>query len=68
MSEFHPSVSVWINSGPLTYHFSDTPEELSIELPFEEILRIATLRGFRIEKECRSEPSLYAADKRLVID
>ncbi|KAF8361653.1 hypothetical protein PRIPAC_88576 [Pristionchus pacificus] len=58
---------VWINSGPLTYHFSDTPEELSIELPFEEILRIVTLRGFRIEKESRSEPSLYAADKRSML-
>ncbi|GMT14560.1 hypothetical protein PFISCL1PPCAC_5857 [Pristionchus fissidentatus] len=58
---------VWINSGPLTYHFSDTPDELSIELPFEEILRIASLYGFRIEKESRSEPSLYAADKRSML-
>lgn len=58
---------VWINSGPLTYHFSDTPEELSIELPFEEILRISSLRGFRIEKESRSDPSLYAADKRSML-
>ncbi|GMS84106.1 hypothetical protein PENTCL1PPCAC_6281 [Pristionchus entomophagus] len=58
---------VWINSGPLTYHFSDTPEEISIELPFEEILRITSLRGFRIEKESRAEPSLYAADKRSML-
>ncbi|XGW08141.1 hypothetical protein V3C99_010894 [Haemonchus contortus] len=43
----------WINVGPLTYHYEDMIEEMSIELPYEEVIRIVRLTGFVVEKEER---------------
>jgi len=42
---------VWINLGPLLYHFADTPGELSIELSYEELKGIIETHGFTIEKQ-----------------
>lgn len=44
---------MWINLGPLLYHWADShtylpDEELSIELSLEEVVRIACLSGFRL--------------------
>ncbi|KJH42509.1 n2227-like protein [Dictyocaulus viviparus] len=44
---------LWINVGPLTYHYEDMLDEMSIELPYEEVMRIVRLTGFEIEKEER---------------
>ncbi|EOA27113.1 hypothetical protein CARUB_v10023212mg [Capsella rubella] len=45
---------VWINLGPLCYHFADIPgleNEMSIELSLEDVKRVASHYGFEIEKE-----------------
>ncbi|KAM0683101.1 hypothetical protein MDAP_001514 [Mitosporidium daphniae] len=39
----------WINYGPLLYHFDSHPTEKSVELPLDEILKIAKLIGFKIQ-------------------
>lgn len=41
---------VWLNFGPLTYHFEDSTDQPSLELPFDEILRIIEKVGFKIDK------------------
>ncbi|VDM69350.1 unnamed protein product, partial [Strongylus vulgaris] len=43
----------WLNVGPLTYHYEDMPDEMSIELPYEEVMRIIRLTGFEVVKEER---------------
>ncbi|KJE94114.1 hypothetical protein, variant [Capsaspora owczarzaki ATCC 30864] len=40
---------IWINLGPLLYHFSDTPGETSVELSFEELRHVILSYGFSIE-------------------
>ncbi|KAH6807881.1 S-adenosyl-L-methionine-dependent methyltransferases superfamily protein [Perilla frutescens var. frutescens] len=45
---------VWINLGPLLYHFADTysqEDEMSIELSLEDVKRVAFHYGFEMEKE-----------------
>ncbi|GER43366.1 S-adenosyl-L-methionine-dependentmethyltransferases superfamily protein [Striga asiatica] len=45
---------VWINLGPLLYHFADMynqDDEMSIELSLEDVKRVACHYGFEIEKE-----------------
>lgn len=44
---------VWVNIGPLLYHWSEMPGELSIELSWEELKRVIESFGFVIEKEER---------------
>lgn len=45
---------VWINLGPLLYHFADMygqEEEMSIELSLEDVKKVALHYGFQLEKE-----------------
>ncbi|CAO2814169.1 unnamed protein product [Amaranthus hypochondriacus] len=44
---------VWINLGPLLYHFADTygENEMSIELSLEDVKKVAFHYGFTLEKE-----------------
>ncbi|XP_020205247.1 carnosine N-methyltransferase isoform X2 [Cajanus cajan] len=45
---------VWINLGPLLYHFADMygqEDEMSIELSLEDVKRVAFHYGFELEKE-----------------
>jgi carnosine N-methyltransferase len=42
---------VWINLGPLTYHYCDVPNELSIELSYDLISEIIKKSGFYYLKE-----------------
>ncbi|XP_058195468.1 uncharacterized protein LOC131311867 isoform X5 [Rhododendron vialii] len=45
---------VWINLGPLLYHFADVysqEDEMSIELSLEDVKRVAFQYGFQLEKE-----------------
>lgn len=49
---------VWINLGPLLYHFADmySPEdEMSIDLSLEDVKRVALHYGFIFEKESTIE-------------
>mmetsp|Transcript_5412 Transcript_5412/g.8895 ORF Transcript_5412/g.8895 Transcript_5412/m.8895 type:complete len:380 (+) Transcript_5412:106-1245(+) len=42
---------IWVNLGPLLYHYADIGNELSIELSFEEIRKVASQLGLNIIKE-----------------
>ncbi|CAN8315700.1 unnamed protein product [Cochlearia groenlandica] len=57
---------VWINLGPLLYHFADTyghENEMSIELSLEDVKRVASQYGFEIEKEKTIETT-YTTNSR----
>ncbi|XP_014464234.1 carnosine N-methyltransferase isoform X2 [Alligator mississippiensis] len=45
---------IWINLGPLLYHFENLANELSIELSYEDIKNVILQYGFHIElaEEC----------------
>jgi carnosine N-methyltransferase len=40
---------VWLNLGPLLYHYSDMEEEVSIELSWEELKHVIEKMGFEIK-------------------
>ncbi|XP_059451957.1 uncharacterized protein LOC132182667 isoform X2 [Corylus avellana] len=44
---------VWINMGPLLYHFADMygQDEMSVELSLEDLKKVALQYGFQFEKE-----------------
>eukprot|EP01065_Artemidia_motanka_P001860 TRINITY_DN10869_c0_g2_i1.p1 TRINITY_DN10869_c0_g2~~TRINITY_DN10869_c0_g2_i1.p1 ORF type:complete len:534 (+),score=95.84 TRINITY_DN10869_c0_g2_i1:56-1603(+) len=44
---------VWVNMGPLLYHFSDNPEEVSVDMSFDEIRRMIAAFGFSVHHESR---------------
>ncbi|XAR52821.1 hypothetical protein NMG60_11021106 [Bertholletia excelsa] len=49
---------VWINFGPLLYHFADMygqQDEMSIELSLEDVKRVALHYGLQLEKESTIE-------------
>ncbi|VDN02073.1 unnamed protein product [Thelazia callipaeda] len=51
---------IWINFGPLTYHFADDEAENSIELPYDSIIEYVRAKGFRFECDDRSNKSNLA--------
>ncbi|KAF7993206.1 hypothetical protein HCN44_006266 [Aphidius gifuensis] len=51
---------IWINLGPLLYHFSDMPTEDSIEPSYEVIREVIQGFGFKIEKEETRVQTRYA--------
>lgn len=53
---------VWINHGPLQYHFEGSKTEMSIELIWEEIKLAAERIGFCFLKCEIGEPEKYASD------
>ncbi|XP_057754065.1 uncharacterized protein LOC130973518 [Arachis stenosperma] len=57
---------VWINFGPLLYHFADMygqEDEMSIELSLEDVKRVALHYGFEFEKETTIETT-YTTNPR----
>ena len=42
---------LWVNFGPLLYHYSDQQAEVSVDLTWEEVRHAILEFGFRIEKE-----------------
>lgn len=40
---------VWINFGPLLYHFEDIPNEASFELSYADLRSVILSFGFQIE-------------------
>ncbi|OVA05127.1 hypothetical protein BVC80_8897g9 [Macleaya cordata] len=57
---------VWINLGPLLYHFADaygTEDEMSIELSLEDVKKVAFHYGFQLEREKVIETT-YTANPR----
>ncbi|RVW37827.1 Carnosine N-methyltransferase [Vitis vinifera] len=57
---------VWINFGPLLYHFADMygqEDEMSIELSLEDVKKVALHYGFQTEKE-RTIETTYTTNPR----
>ncbi|KAF7815197.1 carnosine N-methyltransferase-like isoform X3 [Senna tora] len=57
---------VWINLGPLLYHFAEMygqEDEMSIELSLEDVKRVALHYGFEFEKESTIETT-YTTNPR----
>jgi len=54
---------IWINLGPLLWHYSEQQEERQIELSLEEVLLLAEKVGFQVEMK---EPisTSYSADEQ----
>ena len=51
---------IWINLGPLLYHFAEIPNEFSIELTYADIINIITNdMKFELLEEERNIPSTY---------
>ncbi|PVG03867.1 N2227-domain-containing protein [Serendipita vermifera] len=56
---------VWINCGPLLWHFENS-EELSIEISLEEVKSLATKIGFVIQDE-RTINTSYVGDEKSML-
>ncbi|KAJ3067296.1 hypothetical protein HDU98_009518 [Podochytrium sp. JEL0797] len=57
---------VWINHGPLLYHFEGMKSEMSVELNLEELKAVAKAMGFIFEEE-RMMPSQYTSNENSML-
>ena len=57
---------LWINFGPLFYHHTDNPREISIELGWKELKEVIVGFGFEFTKEEIVETT-YSSDKDSMI-
>ena len=62
---------LWVNLGPLLYHWADAHtylpgEEHSIEISLEDVLRIAQRLGFQL-LQCQSVTAGYNANARFAL-
>ncbi|VVC89681.1 carnosine N-methyltransferase [Leptidea sinapis] len=51
---------MWINLGPLLYHYSDMPNEISIEPPYDILVDIIKDVGFEMVKQRTGVKTKYA--------
>ncbi|KNC48708.1 uncharacterized protein AMSG_11602 [Thecamonas trahens ATCC 50062] len=51
--------AIWVNIGPLLYHFADMPNYMSVELAWDEVELLITEAGFALER-VEHVPSTYA--------
>lgn len=58
---------IWINYGPLLYHFADNPNEQSISLPYEEIRRLLDKFSFIVEHESLDNETSYAQNDKSML-
>ncbi|VDN37956.1 unnamed protein product [Gongylonema pulchrum] len=61
---------LWLNFGPLTYHFADGDAEGAIELPYDLIIQYINQKGFRFasdERESKANTALYACNKKSML-
>ncbi|XP_063345805.1 carnosine N-methyltransferase isoform X2 [Pelmatolapia mariae] len=58
---------VWINLGPLLYHFENMANELSVELSYEDIRTAMVRFGFHIEVEKESMQTTYTENDRSML-
>ncbi|XP_028852083.1 carnosine N-methyltransferase isoform X2 [Denticeps clupeoides] len=54
---------VWLNLGPLLYHFENMANELSIELSYEDIKSVILKYGFHFEVEHESVSTTYTENE-----
>lgn len=57
----------WINLGPLLYHYSDIPNEVSIELSYEELKKVVKQIGFVIQREEKDVRSTYTQNPKSML-
>uniref|UniRef100_UPI00358FC6E9 carnosine N-methyltransferase n=1 Tax=Myxine glutinosa TaxID=7769 RepID=UPI00358FC6E9 len=55
---------VWINMGPLLYHYENAPNEMSVEFSFEDVKEIILKLGFHIEVQRDCVESRYTGNAR----
>lgn len=58
---------VWINLGPLLYHFADIVGENSIEPPYEHIKSIILSVGFQLEMEQNDVDTAYCQNRQSML-
>ncbi|PNF14289.1 Carnosine N-methyltransferase [Cryptotermes secundus] len=58
---------LWINLGPLLYHFSDLPNENSIEPSYQVVREVIVGIGFEIEKEETHVKTTYAQNPKSML-
>lgn len=58
---------VWINLGPLLYHYSDVKEKQSIEPSFEVLLDVVKHAGFAIEDQRTGLKTRYCQNPRAML-
>jgi len=58
---------VWINFGPLLYHYADMETEKSIELSWEEVKHVILQVGFEIKSETVKECT-YAMERKTMME
>lgn len=54
---------IWINIGPLLYHYAEQVEEVQLELPWEEIDKIIPQFGFAYRRKPEWRDCVYTHDK-----
>jgi len=57
---------IWINFGPLLYHYREASSMETIEFSYEELRRIIIAIGFQLENE-RSIPSIYTNNTKSML-
>ncbi|CAN7983936.1 unnamed protein product [Ixodes hexagonus] len=55
---------IWVNLGPLLYHYADLPNEDSIEPSYEDVKHIILAFGFHMLKEETGLPTPYTQNPR----
>lgn len=58
---------IWINLGPLTYHFSGVKNEISIEAPYETVKQAMVSIGFEITAEKFNLSTRYLQSPRSML-
>uniref|UniRef100_A0A4W3IV09 Carnosine N-methyltransferase n=1 Tax=Callorhinchus milii TaxID=7868 RepID=A0A4W3IV09_CALMI len=58
---------IWINLGPLLYHFENMANENSIELSYEDIRHVIVQYGFQLEMEKNSVASTYTENDQSML-
>lgn len=58
---------LWINLGPLLYHFADMPGETCVQLSFDEVRRFVTRIGFEILEERFVDRVPYNVNERSML-
>jgi carnosine N-methyltransferase len=54
---------LWVNIGPLLYHYSEQPDEVQIELPWSEIEKLIPKFGFKFRKQPEFRECVYTSDQ-----
>lgn len=63
MNHILPIDGIWINIGPLLWHFEGaTNGEISVELTLEEVIDLIELMGFVIEEQITMKPQPYTGN------